>query len=63
MSPGEEGVLKGMVGQAWELRDGPYLRDACQAIVDWHQRRPLARLERRQAETASLHRLLHSLPR
>jgi hypothetical protein len=44
--------LHALVLQAWELRDGPYLREAVEAIVAWHERRPLTRLERRQAREA-----------
>jgi hypothetical protein len=40
------------------LRGTPYLRDACEAIVDWHERRHLRRLEAEQERTAALRRLL-----
>jgi hypothetical protein len=40
------------VGQAWELRGSPYFVDACQAIVDWDDRRALARLELELEKTA-----------
>jgi hypothetical protein len=35
--------LRIMVAQAWELKraGSPYFLDACQAIVDWHERRAL----------------------
>jgi hypothetical protein len=31
--------LRRLVDQAWDLRDSPYYRDACQAIVDLHYHR------------------------
>jgi hypothetical protein len=46
--------LRALTDQAWELRDSPYLLDACQAIVDWHERRFLRRYERRQERAARL---------
>jgi hypothetical protein len=54
----EERELRALVDQAWELRGTPYLRDACEAIVDWHERRHLRRLEAEQERTAALRRLL-----
>jgi hypothetical protein len=48
----EQAELYALVVQAWELRDGPYLRDAVAAIVTWHERRPLAALEHRQLREA-----------
>jgi hypothetical protein len=48
----EQAELYALVVQAWELRDGPYLRDAVAAIVTWHERRPLTALERRDQERA-----------
>jgi hypothetical protein len=44
----EENELRALVYQAFELRATPYLTDACQAIVDWFARLPLARFEREQ---------------
>jgi hypothetical protein len=38
----EERHLRALVDQAFELRDTPYLTDACAAIRDWHERRELA---------------------
>jgi hypothetical protein len=51
MTEREKSELYALVVQAWELRDGPYLRDAAAAIVAWHERRPLARLEREPERT------------
>jgi hypothetical protein len=45
--------LHALVLQAWELRKSPYLIDASRAIVDWHERRHLADLEREQAFEAA----------
>jgi len=52
----EDDELRGLLGQAFELRGSPYSTDACRAIVDWHERRHLRRLEREQEEQARLHR-------
>ena len=54
----EEEELRAFVLQAWELRGTPYLVDAVAAIVDWAERLPLTRLERRQGRHAWLVRLL-----
>jgi hypothetical protein len=48
----EREELYALVVQAWELREGPYLREAVAAIVEWHERRPLTRLERDQGRLA-----------
>jgi hypothetical protein len=55
----EETELRALVCQAWELRKSgsPYVLDACAAIVEWHERRHLRRLERDQAQAARLARL------
>jgi hypothetical protein len=50
--------LEALVGQAFELRDSPYLRDAVEAIVEHHDRRALTEFERRQQQLADLRRLL-----
>src|SRR5436309_3228703 len=50
--------LMALVVQALELKGTPYFIDACQAIVDAHEREPLTRLERRHEEIGSLVRLL-----
>jgi hypothetical protein len=47
-----------LTDQAWELRQTPYLRDACEAIIEWHERRHLRRLEREQERAAALARLM-----
>jgi hypothetical protein len=56
----EELELQGLAGQAFELKDSPYLRDACEAILDWHDRRHVRRLEREQERAAALVRLLRA---
>jgi hypothetical protein len=43
----EEAQLRRLVYQAWDLRGGPYLLDACRAIVDWNEGTLPDRLERR----------------
>jgi hypothetical protein len=52
--PHEDEELYLLVGQAFELKGSPYYIDAIQAIVDWDDRRLLARLERKQEELARL---------
>ena len=54
----EERDLRALVCEAFEMRDTPYLLDAVEAIVAWHERRPLLRLERGQQRHADLVRLL-----
>jgi hypothetical protein len=54
----EESELRALTDQAWELRQTPYLRDACEAIIEWHGRRHLRRLEREQERAAALARLM-----
>ena len=58
MTAAEERALRELVCQAWSLRETPYLADACAAIVDWFERRPLMDLERRQRREAELLALL-----
>jgi hypothetical protein len=55
-----EGELRAVTDQAWELKaaGSPYLVDAVAAIVEWHERRFLSRLERRQQDLVDLKRLL-----
>ena len=50
--------LRALVDQAFDLRDGPYLRDACEHIVDWRARTNLRHLERDQEHAGSALRLL-----
>jgi len=52
VTPAERQELYALVCQAFELRERPYLRDAVAAIVAWHERRPLAAVERRQTREA-----------
>jgi hypothetical protein len=52
MTRREQVELYALICQAWELRGTPYLRDACQAIVDWNERRPLTALEHYQSAQA-----------
>jgi hypothetical protein len=58
LTPDEEQELRALVITAMDLRGTGYLRDAVEAIVDWHERRALRRYERRQEERARLVRLL-----
>jgi hypothetical protein len=58
MTAREEQELRALVCQAFELRETPFLVDACAAIADWIERRPLARLEHEQDSHARLLRLL-----
>jgi len=55
---GRDGELEALVGQAWELRGTGYIYDAVDAILDWHDRRALRDLERRQARDARVGRLV-----
>jgi hypothetical protein len=54
----DEAELKAICAQAWELRDSGYLIDAVRSIEDWHDRRHLRALERREEHQAYLIRLL-----
>jgi hypothetical protein len=58
----EEAELRGLVIQAWQLRDTPYFVDACAAIVDWSVQRPLAALYREQAFDAAVAALAAAYP-
>ena len=58
MTPDEEKELRALVDQACELRGTPYLVDAAEWIVRWHERRHLRALERRMDEKAKFTRLL-----
>jgi hypothetical protein len=58
VTPEEDRELAALVAQAFELRGTPYLRDAVEAIVDWHDRRQLRRYEREQRARAALIQLL-----
>ena len=49
----EAAQLRRLVYEAFDLRDGPYLLDACEAIVDWHVRTLPDRLERQAREAAA----------
>jgi hypothetical protein len=46
----EAAQLRRLTDQAFDLRGTPYLRDACAAIVQWHERTLPDRLERRAKE-------------
>jgi hypothetical protein len=48
----EDRELRALVDQAFDLRGTPYLRDAVEAIVEWHQRRYLRRYEHELQELA-----------
>lgn len=54
MTRADEHELRALVDQAFDLRDGPYLRDAAEWIVRWHERRHLRAYERRQQRHASV---------
>jgi hypothetical protein len=54
----EELELRALVGIAWERRGQPDYRAALEAIVDWHDRRHIRRLERKQRNLAALVLLL-----
>jgi hypothetical protein len=49
ISPAESAQLRRLVDQAWDLRDSPYMVDACRAIEEWAWRMLPDWLER-QAE-------------
>lgn len=53
--------LLALVCQAWELRDGPYLYDACDAITEHWLRMPLTLLEERQEQQGRVKRVLRLL--
>ena len=48
----EAAQLRRLVNQAWDLREGPYARDAYQAILDFHERTLPDRLERQARRVA-----------
>lgn len=50
-SDAEAAQLRRLVDQAFDLRETPYLREACEAVVDFHERTLPDRLER-QAKAA-----------
>ena len=58
MTPAEEQELRVLVDQAFDLRGTDYLIDACQAIIDWHDRRHVRSYWREQEElwTTRVHR-------
>ena len=58
MTRADDLEIRALVSQAWELRGTPYLIDAAAWIVDWHERRYLRVLERRQERRARLLRAL-----
>jgi hypothetical protein len=49
----EDAQLRRLVYQAFDLRETPYFRDACEAILDWNDRTLPDRLERRARRAAS----------
>lgn len=53
--------LRALVAQAFELRDGPYLYDAVEAIVEHWHRMPLTLLEERQEQEGRVQRILRLL--
>ncbi len=58
MTPAEERELFRLVSQAWDLRDTPYVHDAVEAIITWHETRVVRELDRRDEELGRLIRLL-----
>jgi hypothetical protein len=58
MTAREERELRRLVCQAWEFRETPFLVDACTAIIEWFERRPLLHFEHEQDRAAKLVRLL-----
>jgi hypothetical protein len=54
----EENELRALVVQAFDHRESAYFVDACAAIVEWFERRPLLRLERQQEAAARVERIL-----
>lgn len=55
--------LEDLLWQAWLLRDSPYLRDACEAVVDWYElweAREAVRREEREWTAVRLARFLRS---
>jgi hypothetical protein len=57
-TPEEESELRRLVGQTFDLRDGPYYTDGLKAIETWFDRRHVRRLEIREERTARLVNLL-----
>jgi hypothetical protein len=51
-------IRDALIVQAFDLRDTPYLVDACAAIAEQFERLALLRLERRQTRNAWIVRLL-----
>ncbi len=54
----DELELRALVSQAFELRGGPWVVEAVGEILNWHDRRQLRWLERRQTRQAAIIRLL-----
>jgi hypothetical protein len=54
-STDEAEELRALVWQAWEIKEQfpEHLSDAAAAIVEWRERLPLSRLERRQEREAA----------
>jgi len=52
-SPEEDAALMRLVFEAFDLRDGPYCRDAVEAVADWSERTRPDRLERHARREAS----------
>lgn len=62
MTRAETTKLRALVLRAWELRSGSYVREAAEAIIAWHERRPLAMLEAEQAFEAAYGALVAAYP-
>jgi hypothetical protein len=53
LSHGEELELCALCGLAWEGRETPAIREASDAILDWHDRRHIRAYERRLRSRAA----------
>lgn len=61
LTPHEEGELRRLVEEAWELRGTGYILDACVAIEDWWKTRWLRQIVRLEAERACISRELEAI--
>jgi len=50
--------LRALVDEAFDLRDTPYMGDACEHIIEWRARTNLRQLERRRDRVWAALRLL-----
>jgi hypothetical protein len=54
----EELELRALVGYAWDRRGDPDFHEQIETIADWHDRRHIRALERRQRSTAAVLQVL-----